>query len=359
MNYFDAFNGDADGICALHQLRLANPVDAVRITGTKRDIALLERVNARIDMQTGDVVTALDVSIDVNRDALLALLDRGVMVHYFDHHGSGEVPVHPRLHAVIDTAPDTCTGIIVDRWLNGAHRRWAIVAAFGDNMAQSARELAAPLGLANAQVDALQELGECLNYNAYGDSEADLIMHPDALYALLHRYADPFSFIDNEPVMSVLRESRKRDLEMAQQVKAYASLPQGTIMLLPDAAWSRRVRGAYGNFLVNASPERAIAVLTPNAGGGYSASVRAPLRTMRGAGELCRQFPTGGGRPAAGGINHLPRDRLAGFEPAYARAADRNLPRFHAAEIEVGLVEHALEWSALPASLESVRLDAL
>ena len=27
----DAFNGDADGICALHQLRLAEPVDSILI----------------------------------------------------------------------------------------------------------------------------------------------------------------------------------------------------------------------------------------------------------------------------------------------------------------------------------------
>jgi hypothetical protein len=41
---YDVFNGDADGICALHQLRLANPRDAVLLTGVKRDIALLQRV---------------------------------------------------------------------------------------------------------------------------------------------------------------------------------------------------------------------------------------------------------------------------------------------------------------------------
>ncbi len=316
MNHFDVFNGDADGMCALHQLRLADPIDAERITGTKRDIALLERVNA----QAGDAVTVLDISIDVNRAALHALLARDVTIQYFDHHGSGEVPAHPHLQAVIDIAPDTCTGIIVDRWLNGAHRPWAVVAAFGDNFAQSARKLAEPLALKAAQVNALQELGECLNYNAYGDNEADLVIHPNALYALLHRHADPFSFIDNEPVMHTLRESRRRDLEMAQQAQAYATLPHGTIMVLPDAAWSRRVRGAYGNFLATAFPERAHAVLTPNAHDGYTASVRAPLRTMRGAGEFCRQFPSGGGRPAAAGINHLPRDSLPAFIDAFGQA---------------------------------------
>lgn len=62
-----------------------------------------------------------------------------------------------------------CAGILVDRWLGGAHRIWAVVAAFGDNFAQAARQLALLLALSAAQTDALQELGECLNYNAYGD----------------------------------------------------------------------------------------------------------------------------------------------------------------------------------------------
>lgn len=49
------FNGDADGICALHQLRLADPVESEIITGLKRDIALLEHVPA-VD---GDLVSVL------------------------------------------------------------------------------------------------------------------------------------------------------------------------------------------------------------------------------------------------------------------------------------------------------------
>ena len=46
MTHFDVFNGDADGLCALHQLRLEAPLDSVLITGVKRDIALLQRVPA-------------------------------------------------------------------------------------------------------------------------------------------------------------------------------------------------------------------------------------------------------------------------------------------------------------------------
>jgi hypothetical protein len=47
MTRYDAFNGDADGICALHQLRLADPQEAILVTGVKRDIALLKKIDAR------------------------------------------------------------------------------------------------------------------------------------------------------------------------------------------------------------------------------------------------------------------------------------------------------------------------
>jgi len=101
MSYYDVFNGDADGICALHQLRLEEPRDAVLVTGAKRDIALLQRVDAK----AGDAVTVLDVSVESNRDALIALLARGVAVQYFDHHFPGELPKHRQFSATIDENP--------------------------------------------------------------------------------------------------------------------------------------------------------------------------------------------------------------------------------------------------------------
>jgi hypothetical protein len=51
----------------LHQLRLAMSLYAVFITGVKHDIALLDRVNAVL----GDSLTVLDVSVNVNRAALV------------------------------------------------------------------------------------------------------------------------------------------------------------------------------------------------------------------------------------------------------------------------------------------------
>ncbi len=316
MAYFDVFNGDADGLCALHQLRLAEPRDATLVTGVKRDIALLERTNA----QTGDSITVLDVSMDVNRTALLSMLERGALIDYFDHHGSGEVPVHPGLHACIDTSPDICTGVIVNRWLGGAYCLWAVVAAFGDNLAHTAKNLTVSLALDSAQIAALQELGECLNYNAYGDSEDDLIMRPAMVYEKLHGYADPFAFIHSEQLFQTLREARLHDMNMAQQSQFCAWLPHGKMIILPDAAWSRRVRGEYSNFLAIHHPHQAHAVLTPNGQDGYTVSVRAPYATMRGADHLCQSFPHGGGRPAAAGINYLPQDKLSAFIHSFEKA---------------------------------------
>ena len=60
--------------------------------------------------------------------------------------------------------------------------------------------------------------------------------------------------------------------------------------------------------------ERHLGYYTERArGGGYVVSVRAPLENKTGADELCRRFPTGGGRKAAAGINELPESMLDDF----------------------------------------------
>jgi len=313
---FDVFNGDADGICSLLQLRLAAPTESELVTGAKRDIALLQRVPA----QRGDTVTALDISAADNREALLALLERGVAVQYFDHHFAGELPAHPGLEAHIDTSPGVCTGILVDRHLGGSQRIWAVVAAFGDNLIAAARELAASLKIAPAQVAALRELGDNIAYNAYGDSEADLIVPPAALYLSLRRQGDPFRFIATEALFGKLGDARRDDLERARQVKPEADAANARVYVLPDAPWARRVRGVFGNELANASPDAAHAVLTGNAQSGYTVSVRAPRANPKGADALCRRFATGGGREAAAGINRLPANELPAFMRSFVQA---------------------------------------
>jgi hypothetical protein len=316
MTRYDVFNGDADGLCALQQLRLEAPADSVLVTGVKRDVALLERVPA----QAGDHVTVLDVSAAANHDALVRLLERDVSVEYFDHHHAGDLPRHPRLTAVIDPAPGVCTAMLVDRHLGGRHRLWAIVAAFGDNMATAARKLAAPLGIDDDGLAVLQQLGENLAYNAYGETVADLVVPPAVLFEIMRGHADPFHFARTEPILERIAAARRDDLERAADVVPAMQFERAAIHILPDAAWARRVCGVLANRLANRDPRRAQAVLTPNASGGFVVNVRAPKDTQSGADAFCRQFATGGGRVEAAGINHLPADAVEEFARRFERA---------------------------------------
>lgn len=313
MTHYDAFNGDADGLCALHQLRLAQPLASVLVTGVKRDIALLKRIDAR----AGDAVTALDIAVEKNAGPLAELLVRGVKVRWFDHHNPGEMPVHPNFHATIDTAAEVCTSLLVDRELGGQYRPWAVAAAFGDNLHEAARKAAEPMGYGAEQLDALRELGECLNYNGYGDSLEDLHFHPADLYRGLHAYVDPFTFIRESSEFPTLREGYAADMAQARAVTPAEVRPSGAIVILPDAPWARRASGVYANELAITHPGRAHALLTRSPKGHYVVSVRAPFRNRTGADDLCKRFETGGGRKAAAGINILPEARIADFIAAF------------------------------------------
>ena len=305
---FDVFNGDADGICALHQLRLAAPRAATLITGVKRDISLLKLVNAA----SGDRVTTLDVSLNKNRESLLRLLDAGATIEYFDHHQADNIPAHPNLHAHIDTHAEVCTSLLVNRHLGGRHLIWAVVAAFGDNLADVARREALPLGLGVSALSELQTLGACLNYNGYGESPEDLFFHPAELYREVHQHVDPFSFIRETATFQTLSRGYAEDMGHARAMQPMQANDVGAVYLLPNAAWARRVSGVFGNDLAVGAPDLAHAVLTQK-DSGYLVSVRAPVSVRQGADTLCAQFETGGGRKGAAGINHLPESELPRF----------------------------------------------
>ncbi|MDQ6971935.1 MAG: acetyltransferase [Mariprofundaceae bacterium] len=309
---FDIFNGDADGVCALHQLRLAEPREACLMTGVKRDISLL----CRLDAAAGDRVAVLDISLDKNRAPLLNALERGAQVEYFDHHYAGDIPQHPSLQAHIDTSPDICTSLLVSNHLEGRYLAWAVTAAFGDNLHAAARAAAAPLDLDAAQLDRLCTLGECLNYNGYGVTEDDLFFHPAELYRRVRPYADPFDFILQDDAFGILESGMNGDLEQARNVKPENVSDYAALFLLPNMPWARRVSGVYGNELARDYPERAHAVAMQLDDGCWRISVRAPLSSKEGADTLCRAFPTGGGRAGAAGINQLPAAMLDEFVAA-------------------------------------------
>lgn len=309
MRRFDVFNGDADGLCALHQLRLDEPADSELVTGVKRDIRLLDRVNA----VSGDRVTVLDISLDSNRDGLIHLLDVGVRVEYFDHHHCGQLPQHPNFIPHIDISAEVCTSILVDRYLQGRHRLWAIAAAFGDNVQKSARKLAIDSGLNDKQLGKLANLGEYLNYNSYGDSLEDLHFPPASLYREMQPYSDPFVFIKESATFDKLAAGFHEDINRADVLSPIFENHHCAAYLLPDASWSRRVSGVFANRLANSHPERAHAILTVNRHGDYTVSVRAPISRPQGSDTLCMLFNTGGGRKAAAGINRLPVKELEHF----------------------------------------------
>lgn len=309
MNLIDVFNGDADGLCALHQLRLADPADSVLVTGPKRDISLLKRVKA----QAGDRITVLDIALSKNREALDRILEAGAEVRYFDHHQPGDIPEHPRFESHIDTDANVCTSLLVNRYLQGRHLPWAVAAAFGDNLADAARQAAIPLNLSVDQLAQLQSLGECLNYNGYGETLDDLFYDPAELYRQMRPFAGPFAFIAESAAYRTLKAGYQEDMARAVALDAMDARAAGRIFMLPAEKWARRISGVFGNQLAVESPAQAHAVLTAKPDGGYVVSVRAPLVAKSGADDLCSQFDTGGGRKGAAGINHLPESEVGRF----------------------------------------------
>jgi hypothetical protein len=219
------------------------------------------------------------------------------------------IPSDPLLEAHIDAAPETCTSAIVDRHLGGRFRAWAVAAAHGDGLARTAEALAASIGLDDRERATLRSLGEDLNYNAYGDTEVDLCVPPDALYRELASYASPLRFAAEAAVVAKLSASRRADM-----ARALAVTPHRTgVYLLPATAWARRVSGAFANDLAEREPDRAHAVVVPCSAGGYRVSIRAPRDAPTGCAALAREFATGGGREAAAGIDDLPADALERF----------------------------------------------
>ncbi len=305
---FDVCNGDADGLCAVRQWRLHEPAAATLVTGLKREIALLQRV----PVAAANEVLVCDVSLERNRAALLELLAHGVRVRWFDHHAAGEVPADPGLEAHLDFGADICSSLLVDRHLGGRHRAWALAGAYGDELTAVADRLAAASGFDAAQRAALQRLGRAINYNAYGEEASDVRLHPAALYDVMARHADPFALLAREPVIDEIDAQREADLRLALALAPAWQSERARVVVLPDAAWGRRVSGVLANELAAERPAQAQAVLSVQRVGGYRVSVRAPRDAPQGAAALCRAFG-GNGRAAAGGIDALPAAELDRF----------------------------------------------
>jgi len=310
MAVYDIFNGDADGICALLQLRNADPQPSTLVTGVKRDIKLLRQVQPL----AGDQLNILDVSMDKNKEDLLRVLETGARVFYCDHHVAGDIPANALLDALINTAPDVCTSLLVNSRLKSAFAHWAVVGAYGDNLHKSAAALASSLSVDEKALTLLENLGTYINYNGYGSDLNDLHFAPAELYTKLSDYKNPLDFIaTDQETFGKLENGYHNDMASAQASESLRTTQHSAAFLLPNEKWARRVSGVYGNALANESPDRAHAVLTDRPDGTFLVSVRAPLTNKNHADQLCMEFPTGGGRKAAAGINALPADMLDTF----------------------------------------------
>lgn len=315
MKVIDCFNGDADGICALTQLRLAKPIESTLVTGVKRDIQLLDRV----EVSAGDQVNVLDVSLDKNRHGLESILAQGAEVFYCDHHFAGDLPVHDKLTALINTSANVCTSLLINQHLKDEFLEWAVVGTFGDNLKKSAQGMAKFLELSSDKLEQLENLGIYLNYNGYGASLEDLYFHPADLFKHTSQHTSAFAFMrDDSDTFETLESGYHQDMSKAAAVKPRFDESHAAVFELPDQAWARRVSGVFGNDLANQSPDRAHAVITLKPAGDYVVSVRAPLQNKQGADEICRQFETGGGRTAAAGINSLPENEVDRFIEAFS-----------------------------------------
>ncbi|NLZ16405.1 MAG: DHH family phosphoesterase [Desulfobulbaceae bacterium] len=308
-----AFNGDADGLCALQQLRLHQaielPVLPRLITGVKRDVGLL----ARISEVQGRRIAVLDISLDKNREALQRLLTNANRVIYIDHHYSGKIPASSLLQTHIDPSPQTCTAFLVNQLLQGQFTAWALVGAFGDNLILQAKTLAKQLGVDSSSCEQLQQLGTLLNYNSYGETIEDLHVDPIELSCEMRPYADPLHFLHQSALVPLIRVGYQEDSQHLRVCTAQEIFKGGRFFMLPDTAWARRISGIFANHCAVEKPYCAHAIAQQQRDGTLRISVRAPLKSPMGADTLCRIFPGGGGRAAAAGINNLPAPELDRF----------------------------------------------
>jgi hypothetical protein len=222
------------------------------------------------------------------------------------------VPEHPRLRARLSRSPEVCTSLLVDGFLRGAHRPWALVGAFGDNLDAVAERLADGR-LGEAEIETLRELGRLLNYNSYGRTVEDLHVAPDELFERLHPYRDPLEFAARDAAFRRLREGYAADMAQATGVQPEVQDARLSVYVLPNEPWSRRISGPMANDLIRRHPGMAHAILVPNTESCYMVNLRVSPEGPRRADEFCREFDTGGGRATAAGINHMPRERMTEF----------------------------------------------
>jgi hypothetical protein len=315
-----AFNGDADGIISQQLLTLSGIAPARRLTGLKRDLRLLRHIAVPADGDPGLSLYVCDINLGDNRDDLLRLMrNPTTTVTWYDHHEPGEIPASPRLKTRIVTGRGACTGLLVHADLlaqgRGQDPRWAAMAAYGDNLPEAAEALLKPLGPAPGALAALREAGTLINYNAHGETEADVLFPPLRVAEIMAGSRDPEAFIRESGLIEPLRAQLAEDEESMGALAPTSGSPGAALYVLPGTGWARRLGSTWASRAALEHPERAFAVLHPLDDGHYQVSIRAPRgrAAAPAASVLAGEFPTGGGRALAAGINRLPADRIDAF----------------------------------------------
>ena len=273
-----AYNGDADGICSMVQWGLVYGIEGQRVTGVKRDIELLERINPN----PNDEIIVMDISLARNHARAVELSTQGFDITWFDHHLAGD-PIDA-IATHIDTSSDVCTARIVEKYL-GVESDWAQVALHGDGLSP------------HSSKPEFKELGELLNYNGYGADLSDLHFHPDDLLLLCLQAKTPQNFMDTQAFMT-LKNGFESDLSHAQNV----SITDG-YYLLPNEAWARRVVGVMAHRINERGDGPHVIAIDKGE------TLQVSIRGSESIGELCKMFG-GGGRATAGGIDALPKSEI-------------------------------------------------
>jgi hypothetical protein len=314
------FNGDADGLCAQHIYALERGLPAARITGWKRDVLLASRIPARGPAR----IRVFDISLAANLEAVVPLLRLdGVDVEWYDHHDPGDPPAHPRLAVHVNQAAGVCTGTLVDAALGRRQPEWAAMAAYGDNLPATAEGLLASAGTPPERRERIARAGLLLNYNAYGDRPGDVLFEPADLAERMQPFRSARDFAAEDAVFAPLQARHDADRARFRDLDVLLDAASAQAFLVPDEPWARRYAATWSNERVRSEEGRskALATLHPRPDGTYLVSLRAPRvpgKVPPTVSGLAREFPTGGGRALAGGINRLPAEDLGRFLTRFA-----------------------------------------
>lgn len=300
MNY-DIFNGDADGITSLLQLHLENPITSKKITGVKRDTALIKKIRPK----PGDNVRVLDIGLDKNFNEIKKILEKEVNVFYADHHKCKKLLSYENLSMHLKTDKNYCTSLIISELLDKKFHLWAIVGAFGDNLIEKANYESKIMNLSVEEYNQLRSLGFILNYNSYGKNLKDLLIHPASLFNLLLKFENPFEvFAKKDSIYYQIKSQYLSDIKNLSFEEVIYENSHCKVIELPNESWSRRVIGPYCNRLCNSDRERAHAVIIKNDDETYMVSIRSSSQYFKRASEIAVRFG-GGGRELAAGIDNL------------------------------------------------------